>query len=122
MKLALVVNRSIVSIGALDRAVAPRARAATNALPRQSSIQPRKAWRPSGALVAHWHVSPETGRAECRWSLEEPPADDYLSPGSASAIGRRRAPSGRRYGTGLAINHGPRRRIVVDRVRSDCRG
>jgi hypothetical protein len=77
MKLALV-NRSIVRIGALDRAVTPRARAATNALLRQYSKHPRKTWRPCGELVAHWHVSPETGRIECRWSLEEPPADDSL--------------------------------------------
>jgi hypothetical protein len=111
MKLALIVNRSIVSIGALDRAVTPRARAATNAPLRGNPIPHQKASCPCGELVARWHVSPETGRAECRWSLEEPAADDYLSPGSASVVRRRRAPAGRRCGV-----------MRVDRVRSDYRG
>jgi hypothetical protein len=100
MKLALV-TRSIVRTGALDRAVTPRARAATKALLRQDSIHPRKTWRPAGVLVAHWHVSPETGRVECRWLLEEPPADDDLSPGRARAIRRLRSITVRARGSWL---------------------
>jgi hypothetical protein len=115
MKLALV-NRSIVRIGALDRAVTPRARAATNALLRQNSNHPRKTWRPCGELVAHWHVSPETGRIECGWSLEEPPADDSLC--------RRRAKTAMRARERLAIafDRGSRRRAVIEPFRSGCRG
>jgi hypothetical protein len=33
---------------------------------------------PANLSIARWHVSPETGRIECRWALKKPPIDDYL--------------------------------------------
>jgi len=77
MRLALA-TLSIVRIDAADHTGPRRGRSGSNILPRSNSIHPIKTWRPSAGLVACWHVSPETGRIECRWSLEEPPAGDHL--------------------------------------------
>jgi hypothetical protein len=76
MKLAFA-NVSIVRLDAL-RGVGLCKRAAANTFFRTASIRPLKARHKAGCLVAHWHVSPETGRVECRWSVEEAPADDSL--------------------------------------------
>jgi hypothetical protein len=76
MKLAFV-NASIVRLDAV-RGVALRSRSAANIPLRTASDSPRKARHSAGRLAAHWHVSPETGRVECRWSVEEAPADDSL--------------------------------------------
>jgi hypothetical protein len=93
MKLALAAL-SIVRIDAVDRTGPSRGRYGSNSLLRSKSIYPIKTWRSSGGLVARWHVSAETGRIECRWSLEEPPADDHL----CASLGRtmRRLPSASR--------------------------
>jgi hypothetical protein len=94
MKLALA-TLSIVRIGTGDRTGPRRGRSGSNILLRSNSIHPIKAWRPSGGLVARWDVSPETGRIECRWSLQEPPADDHLC-ASVGRTMRRLPPASRR--------------------------
>jgi hypothetical protein len=76
MKLAFA-NFPIVRFDALC-GVGLRNRSAANIPLRTSSARPLKVRHSAGCLVAHWHVSPETGRAECRWSVEEAPADDSL--------------------------------------------
>jgi hypothetical protein len=76
MKLAFA-NASIVRLDAF-RGVALRSRSAANIPLRTSSTRPLKARHNAGRLAAHWHVAPETGRIECRWSVKEAPADDSL--------------------------------------------
>jgi hypothetical protein len=75
MKLAFA-NASIVRLDAF-RGVALRSRSAANTPLRTQSARPLNV-RHNGRLAAHWHVAPETGRIECRWSVEEAPADDSL--------------------------------------------
>ena len=77
MKLALA-TLSIVRIGTVDRTGPRRGQPASNILLRSNSARPRRILRPSGELIALWHISPETGRIECRWLLDQPPADDHL--------------------------------------------
>ncbi len=89
MKLALA-TLSIVHIDAVDRAGAHRGRPDSNILHRSNSVHPIKIWRPSGGLVARWHVSPETGRIECCWLLDEPPANDNLCAGYRRTMPRPR--------------------------------
>jgi hypothetical protein len=74
MKLAFV-NASIVRPAAI-RDVTLRSRTAASIPLRTFSARPPKARH--AQLAAHWHVSPETGRIESRWSLDEAPADDSL--------------------------------------------
>jgi hypothetical protein len=106
MKLAFV-NASIVRLDAL-RGVAHRSRSAANIPLRTSSTRPPKAPHNVGRLAAHWHVAPETGRIECRWSVQEAPADDSLC--------RRRAKTARRV---RASRHVVRSRSAqADRDRS----
>jgi hypothetical protein len=54
------------------------ARASLSILLRSNSARPRRISRPCGELVARWQVSPEAGRIECRWLLDQQCADDYL--------------------------------------------
>jgi hypothetical protein len=77
MKLALA-TLSIVRIGTVDRTGPRRGQTASNILLRSNSPRPRRILYPSGELIALWHISPETGRIECRWLLAQPPADDHL--------------------------------------------
>lgn len=80
MKLALATH-SVVYIGTFGHAGQRRRPSPSNILLRSNSIQPFRICRPSGELVASWQVSPENGRIECRWSLEEPATDDHLCVG-----------------------------------------
>jgi hypothetical protein len=80
MKLA-PATLSIVRVGSVDHAGTCRGRSNANILLRSNSVQFLRIWRHSGALIARWRVSPETGRPECRWSLDERSADDQLWPG-----------------------------------------
>ena len=66
-------NLSIVRMDAVDRNGSDYGRSGSNVLPRSNSMHPIKIWRPRGKLVARWHVSPETGRIECRWQREQLP-------------------------------------------------
>lgn len=70
MKLALAT----LSIIRIDADSQP----GSNVLLRSNSVHPIKIWRPSGSLVARWHVSRATGQIECSGSLEKAPTDDYL--------------------------------------------
>jgi hypothetical protein len=74
MKLAFV-NASIVRPAAV-RDVTLRSHTAANIPLPASSARPPKARHTE--LAAHWHVSRETGRIECHWSVDEAPADDSL--------------------------------------------
>jgi hypothetical protein len=80
MKLART-KHSIVPIGTVDHISQRRGQYGSNILPQSNSDRPYRISRPSGELVARWYVSPETGRIECRWLLEQPPTDDYLCAG-----------------------------------------
>jgi hypothetical protein len=92
MKLARA-TLSIVRIDAVDRPGPHRRRPGPGIQLRSNTIHPIKTCRPAGILVARWHVSPETGRVECRWLLEQPPADDYLCAGYMRTTRRlRRSP------------------------------
>jgi hypothetical protein len=92
MKLARA-TLSIVRIDAVDRPGPHRRRPGPGIQLRSNTINPIKTCRPAGILVARWHVSPETGRVECRWLLEQPPADDYLCAGYMRTTRRlRRSP------------------------------
>jgi hypothetical protein len=77
MKLALA-TLSIIRIGTVDRTSPRRSQPASNILLRSNSTRSRRVLRPSGELIARWHISPESGRIECRWLLDQPPADDHL--------------------------------------------
>jgi hypothetical protein len=110
MKLALA-TLSIVRIDAVDRNDPYHVRPGSNVMLRSNSIHPIKIRRPRGSLVARWHVSRETGRIECRWSLEAPSADDHLCAGPYLTMRRlhpspRRSPLRRPIGrvTNLSIN------------------
>jgi hypothetical protein len=87
MKIA-IAPLFVIRTGAVDSNGSHCNRPGPKALLRSNSIPPIKIWRRSGELVARWHVSPETGRIECSWSLEEPPADDYLCPDFRRALRR----------------------------------
>jgi hypothetical protein len=77
-----------------DHAGPCRGQSGSNVSLQSKSVLPRRTSRPSGNLVARWHCSPESGRIECRWLLEKPPADDYLCAGY-SRTARRMRPSSR---------------------------
>jgi hypothetical protein len=77
MKLAPVIL-SVVRIGTVDHAGAHRGRSNANNLPPSNSVRSLRIRRPSGELAARWRVSPESGRLECRWSLDDQHADDHL--------------------------------------------
>ena len=88
----------VIRTGAVDSNRSHCNRPGPKVLLRSNSIPPIKIWRRSGELVARWHVSRETGRIECSWSLEEPPADDHLCPDFRRAL-RRMLPTWRRSST-----------------------
>jgi|SRR5450631_876503 hypothetical protein len=98
------VSLSVVPIGAVDRIGQRRGQYGSEILLRSKLNRSRRLSRPSGALVARWHVSLATGRIECRWSLDQPPVEDYLCAGYMTAEGRLR-PTQRRSA--------PRRRPIA---------
>jgi hypothetical protein len=97
-------NLSIVYVGTADRTGQRRSQSVSNIQPRSNPARPRRLSRPRGEIVARWHVSLATGRVECRWSLDQPPADDYLCAGYMRAE-RRPRPTQRRSA--------PRRRPIA---------
>jgi hypothetical protein len=112
MKLAFV-NFPTARFDAV-RGVTLRGHAAANIPLRTTSTRPLKARQNAGRLVAHWHVSPETGRIECCWSVDEAPADGSLCRRRANSTRRSRLnpPPAKRWG-GKVRHHA---------LRSDCRG
>jgi hypothetical protein len=92
MKLARA-HLSIVHIGSIDHTGQSWGQPGSSTLLQSISACPRRISRPSGELAARWHVSPETGRIECRWMLDQPPADDYLCAGYMTAKRRQRPAS-----------------------------
>ena len=94
MKLARA-NLTLVHIDAVGRTGQRRDRSVAGIRLPSNSAHPRRISRPCGELVARWHVSPETGRVECRWMPELPPADEYLCAGYTRAR-RRLRPMSRR--------------------------
>ena len=98
MKLA-TATLYIVRVGSVDYAGKYRGRSNASTLLRSNSVQFLRIRRHSGALIARWHVSPQTGRLECQWSSDEQAADDHLwsSPHSTKRRwGRRLRHPGRR--------------------------
>ena len=77
MKL-LPVTHSIVHRNAGSYAGTQCSRANAANLLRPTFIRPLRARPRSGDLVAHWHVSRQNGRLECRWLLDGQSADDQL--------------------------------------------
>jgi hypothetical protein len=100
-------NLSIVSLGTVDRTGQRRGQHGSNILLQLRSDRPLRISRPFGELAARWHVSPETGRIECRWLLDRPPADDYYLCAGYIRAKRRLRPSQRRS---------PERRWSIARV------
>jgi hypothetical protein len=71
-------NLSIVHVGVFGRASRRRNQSVSNILLRSNSARPCRISRPCSELIAHWQLSLETGRIECRWLLDQSCPDDYL--------------------------------------------
>jgi len=96
MKLA-PANLFIVRNDVGDRIGRRRVQSGLNISLQSKSACPRRTSRLSGELVARWHCSPESGRIECRWLLEKPSAEDYLSAGYSRRARRMRPSALRRW-------------------------
>jgi hypothetical protein len=76
MNLALATRSIFRRIDAFDRARPHRRAASPNDIHRSNVVRMHVPQHPPRRLAARWHLAPETGRLECRWSLEDAPADD----------------------------------------------
>jgi hypothetical protein len=89
MNLALGTFSAVRRISAFGGACPDRGLQRRIGVSRSNAVRVFQPRRPSAQLVAGWHVSPETGRLECRWSLEDSSADDPLcAPHDAEAASR----------------------------------
>jgi hypothetical protein len=97
MNLALATFSVVRRVGAFRRARPDHGLPGRMGVPRASAIRVLNIRRPSRRLVAGWHISPETGRLECRWSLKDSSADDPSCSQTHRAMGgsRRGLPSWR---------------------------